>query len=51
MISFHISGIFEWNYGDWEILTLLLFIASIPFVIYNLNNKEELETENKTLKT
>jgi len=38
MISFHISGIFEWNYGDWEILTLLLFIISIPFVLAKLKN-------------
>jgi O-antigen ligase len=45
MISFHISGIFEWNYGDWEVLTLLLFIISIPFVLYNLNNKQETQTE------
>jgi len=35
--SFHVSGIFEWNFGDWEILTLLLFFASLPFVISNLN--------------
>jgi O-antigen ligase len=39
MISFHISGIFEWNYGDWEILTLLLFIISIPFVFVKLKNE------------
>lgn len=41
MISFHISGIFEWIYGDWEVFTLFLFVISIPFVIFNLNNKEE----------
>jgi O-antigen ligase len=47
MISFHISGIFEWNYGDWEVLTLFLFIVSIPFVLYNINNKTEQQIENK----
>lgn len=41
MISFHISGIFEWNYGDWEVLTLFLFVISVPFVLHNLNNKNE----------
>lgn len=41
VLSFHISGIFEWNYGDWEVLTLLLFILSIPFILFNLNTKQE----------
>ena len=51
MISFHISGIFEWIYGDWEVLTLFLFIVSIPFVLYNLNNLKEPQSENNNLKT
>jgi len=40
MISFHISGIFEWNFGDWEVATLLYFIVSMIFVLktINLNN-------------
>ncbi|MDD5362936.1 MAG: O-antigen ligase family protein [Ignavibacteria bacterium] len=38
MIAFHISGIFEWNYGDWEVLTVLMFVIAIPFVIVNLNS-------------
>lgn len=38
MISFHISGIFEWSFGDWEVLTVLLFTASIPFIIKNFDN-------------
>lgn len=37
VISFHVSGIFEWNFGDWEILTLLMFFSALPFVIYNQN--------------
>jgi len=40
MISFHISGIFEWNYGDWEVLTLFLFIVSVPFLLIKFNNRE-----------
>jgi O-antigen ligase len=47
MISFHISGIFEWIYGDWEILTLFLFIVSIPFVLNNINS---ISKENNNLK-
>lgn len=40
MISFNISGIFEWNFGDWEVVTLLYYILSLIFVLnyINLNN-------------
>jgi O-antigen ligase len=37
MISFNISGIFEWNFGDWEVATLLYFIVSLVFVLKNIN--------------
>jgi O-antigen ligase len=37
MISFHISGIFEWNFGDWEVATLLFFIISMIFVLKTIN--------------
>jgi O-antigen ligase len=37
MISFHISGIFEWNFGDWEVATLLFFIVSMIFVLKTIN--------------
>lgn len=37
MLSFHISGIFEWNFGDWKVLTVFLFLISIPFIIQNFN--------------
>ncbi len=40
VISFHVSGIFEWNFGDWEILTLLVFFSSLPFVISNLSTAD-----------
>jgi putative inorganic carbon (hco3(-)) transporter len=41
-ISFHIAGIFEWNYGDWEVLTLLLFISAIPFILVNVKTETEI---------
>ena len=37
MISFHISGVFEWNFGDWKVITIFLFLMSVPFIIYNIN--------------
>lgn len=37
LISFHISGIFEWSYGDAEVFSVLFFILSIPFNIYKFN--------------
>jgi len=37
-ISFNIAGIFEWNFGDWEVLSVFLFIISIPFIIFNIEN-------------
>ena len=40
VISFHVSGIFEWNFGDWEILTLLIFFSSLPFVISELDGTD-----------
>jgi putative inorganic carbon (HCO3(-)) transporter len=37
MISFHISGIFEWNFGDWEVVTLLYYLISFIFVLKLIN--------------
>lgn len=37
LISFHISGIFEWSYGDAEVFSVLFFILSVPFNIYKFN--------------
>ena len=37
MISFNISGIFEWNFGDWEVVTLLYYIISLIFVLKYIN--------------
>lgn len=37
LVSFHISGIFEWSYGDAEVFSVLFFILSVPFNIYKFN--------------
>lgn len=37
MLSFHISGIFEWSFGDHEVMTVFFFLIAIPFIINNLN--------------
>lgn len=42
MISFHISGIFEWNFGDWEVITLFYYIISLIFVLKFINHKNNL---------
>lgn len=34
-ISFHVSGIFEWNFGDHEVMTVFFFLISVPFVLKN----------------
>lgn len=39
MISFHISGIFEWNFGDWEVFNVFMYLLSLPFILFNLNKK------------
>lgn len=38
-IAFNICGIFEWNFGDHEVLTLFLFLISVPFIIFKLTPK------------
>lgn len=35
-IAFQITGIFEWSFGDHEVLTVFLFLISVPFVIFKL---------------
>lgn len=39
-IAFHITGIFEWNFGDHEVLTVFLFLISVPFIIFKLTPKK-----------
>ena len=36
MISFQICGLFEWAFGDHEVMTVFYFLLSVPFVIYKL---------------
>jgi O-antigen ligase len=38
-IAFHVSGVFEWSFGDHEVITVLFFLLSVPFVIFKLNEK------------
>ncbi len=42
MISFQISGIFEWSFGDHEVMTVFFFLIAVPFVIFKLNNIKEI---------
>lgn len=49
MISFHISGIFEWNFGDWEVITLLYYIISLIFVLKFINHKNILNGKPKII--
>jgi O-antigen ligase len=35
MIAFQISGVFEWSFGDHEVMTVFFFLVSVPFVIFN----------------
>lgn len=41
MISFQISGIFEWSFGDHEVMTVFFFLISVPFVIFKLNSPDK----------
>lgn len=38
MISFQICGLFEWTFGDHEVMTVFYFLLSVPFVIYKLRS-------------
>ena len=34
MISFNVAGLFEWCFGDHEVMTVFFFLIAIPFIIY-----------------
>lgn len=34
MLSFNIAGVFEWSFGDHEVMTVFFFLIAAPFVIY-----------------
>ena len=38
MISFNIAGVFEWSFGDHEVMTVFFFLISIPFIIYSISS-------------
>ena len=33
LVAFHLMGLLEFNFGDSEVLTLLLFFISVPYVL------------------
>jgi O-antigen ligase len=37
MISFQITGFFEWNFGDHEVMTVFFFLISVPFILYKIH--------------
>ncbi|MGB9696360.1 MAG: O-antigen ligase family protein [Ignavibacteria bacterium] len=43
-IAFHIAGLTEWEYGDWEVLTIFIFVVSIPFIIINFVRNQKAVT-------
>lgn len=36
MVSFNIAGVFEWSFGDHEVMTVFFFLISIPFILFNI---------------
>ncbi|MFC2093234.1 O-antigen ligase family protein [Bacteroidota bacterium] len=38
MVSFNVAGVFEWSFGDHEVMTVFFFLISIPFIIYSINS-------------
>ena len=41
MISFNIAGVFEWSFGDHEVMTVFFFLISIPFIIYSISSSNK----------
>jgi O-antigen ligase len=46
MISFNVAGLFEWCFGDHEVMTVFFFLISIPFIIYKINFPRKYHTDN-----
>ncbi|MBS1517491.1 MAG: O-antigen ligase family protein [Bacteroidetes bacterium] len=40
MISFQVSGIFEWSFGDHEVVTVFFFLTAVPFILNNISNNK-----------
>jgi O-antigen ligase len=47
-VSLHISGIFEWNFGDWEVMTVMYYLISIMFILKSINLKENINGRTKS---
>jgi O-antigen ligase len=41
-IALHVSGIFEWNFGDWEVMTVMYYLISIMFILKSINLNENI---------
>jgi O-antigen ligase len=48
VISLHVSGIFEWNFGDWEVMTVMYYLISIMFILKSINLKENINGRTKS---
>lgn len=46
MISFQISGIFEWSFGDHEVMTVFFFLIAVPFVIRKADLQSNISSDN-----
>jgi O-antigen ligase len=46
-ISLHVSGIFEWNFGDWEVMTVMYYLISIMFILKSINLNENINGRTK----
>lgn len=43
-ISYHIAGIFEWSFGDHEVMTVFFFLMSFPYIIItNYHSKTDFQ--------
>jgi O-antigen ligase len=47
-ISLHVSGIFEWNFGDWEVMTVMYYLISIMFILKSINLNENINGSTKS---
>ena len=45
-IGFQIAGIFEWMFGDHEVMTVFFFLIALPFVVYGIYQKDNGNIDN-----
>jgi O-antigen ligase len=41
MISFHVAGVFDYNFRDQKVAPFLLFFIAVPFTVYKLNRMSD----------